>query len=37
LSNQGGIISLLDERGIKIHGVAYTKAQAKNPGLTIPF
>ncbi|MBR0776343.1 DUF2278 family protein [Bradyrhizobium diazoefficiens] len=37
LSNQGGIISLLDQNGIKIHGVAYTKAQAKTPGLTIPF
>jgi hypothetical protein len=37
LSNQGGIISLLDERGVKIHGVAYTRAQAKTPGLTIPF
>ena len=37
LSNQGGIISLLDRRGVKVHGVAYTKAQAKNPGLTIPF
>jgi len=37
LSNQGGIISLLDKRGVKVHGVAYTKAQAKNPGLTIPF
>jgi len=29
LSNKGGIISLLDERGIKVHGVSYTKAQAK--------
>ncbi|WP_025036295.1 DUF2278 family protein [Bradyrhizobium sp. DOA9] len=37
LSNQGGIISLLDQRGIKVHGVAYTRAQAKHPGLTIPF
>lgn len=37
LSNQGGIISLLNEDGIKIHGVSYTKAQAKTPGMTIPF
>jgi uncharacterized protein YukJ len=37
LSNKGGIISLLDSRGVKIHGVSYTKAQAKNPGLTIAF
>jgi uncharacterized protein YukJ len=37
LSNKGGIISLLDGRGVKVHGVSYTKEQAKNPGLTIPF
>jgi len=37
LSNKGGIISLLDERGIKVHGVSYTKAQAQQPGRTIPF
>jgi hypothetical protein len=37
LSNQGGIISLLDERGIKVHGVSYTRAQAQQPGRTIPF
>jgi len=37
LSNKGGIISLLDNRGVKVHGVSYTKEQAKTPGLTIPF
>lgn len=37
LSNKGGIITLLDARGIKVHGVSYTKAQAKQPGRTIPF
>lgn len=37
LSNKGGIITLLDERGIKVHGVAYTKEQARQPGRTIPF
>ena len=37
LSNKGGIISLLDARGIKVHGVAYTKEQARQPGRTIPF
>jgi len=37
LSNKGGIISLLDNRGVKIHGVSYTKEQARHPGLTIPF
>ena len=37
LSNKGGIITLLDERGIKVHGVSYTRAQAQQPGRTIPF
>ena len=37
LSNQGGTITLVDSRGVKIHGVSYTRAQAKTPGLTIPF
>ena len=37
LSNKGGIISILDETGLKVDGVAYTKAQASNPGWTIVF
>ncbi|WP_245474055.1 MULTISPECIES: lamin tail domain-containing protein [unclassified Mesorhizobium] len=37
LSNKGGIITLLDDRGIKVHGVSYTKEQAQQPGRTIPF
>jgi uncharacterized protein YukJ len=37
LSNKGGTITLLDRRGVKVHGVAYTKAQARQPGRTIPF
>jgi uncharacterized protein YukJ len=37
LSNQGGIITLLDARGIKVHGVAYTKAQVRQPGRTVAF
>lgn len=37
LSNRGGIITLLDGRGIKVHGVAYTRDQARQPGRTIPF
>ena len=37
LSNQGGIITLVDESGLKVHGVSYTKAQARNPGWTIVF
>lgn len=37
LSNQGGIITLLDPRGVKVHGVSYTRTQAQQPGRTIPF
>ena len=37
LSNKGGIITLLNEKGIKVHGVSYTKEQARQPGRTIPF
>lgn len=37
LSNKDGIITLLNERGIKVHGVSYTKGQAGQPGRTIPF
>jgi len=37
LSNKGGIISLLDDRGIKVHGVSYTREQARHPGWTLVF
>jgi uncharacterized protein YukJ len=37
LSNRGGIITLLNKEGLKVHGVSYTKAQASQPGRTIPF
>lgn len=37
LSNKGGIITLLDEKGLKVDGVSYTKGQASNPGWTIVF
>ncbi|WP_413990342.1 DUF2278 family protein [Labrys okinawensis] len=37
LSNKGGIITLLDARGVKVHGVSYTRDQARQPGRTIPF
>ena len=33
LSNQGGIITLLNEEGLKVHGVAYTKVAGAAPGL----
>jgi hypothetical protein len=37
LSNKGGIITLLDAEGIKIHGVQYTKNQVTEQGRTIVF
>jgi uncharacterized protein YukJ len=37
LANQGGIISLLDRNGLKVHGVAYTKVQASVEGTAIVF
>ena len=37
LSNKGGVVTLVDDKGLKVHGVAYTKEQARNPGWTIVF
>jgi uncharacterized protein YukJ len=37
LSNRGGIITLLNASGVKVHGVSYTRDQALQPGRTIPF
>jgi uncharacterized protein YukJ len=37
LGNKGGIISLLDNKGLKVHGVSYTKDQAAREGWTIVF
>lgn len=37
LSNKGGIITLLDDRGLKVHGVSYTHSQARHPGWTLTF
>jgi uncharacterized protein YukJ len=37
LGNKGGIISLLDKQGLKVHGVSYTKKQGKREGWTILF
>jgi uncharacterized protein YukJ len=37
LSNKGGVITVVDEQGFKVHGVAYTKDQARHPGWTIAF
>jgi uncharacterized protein YukJ len=37
LSNKGGIITLLDDDGLKVDGVSYTAAQGDQPGWTIVF
>ena len=37
LSNQGGLITLLDAAGLKIAGVAYTAGQARQEGWTLTF
>lgn len=37
LSNQGGLISLLDQTGNKVDGVSYTKAQARQEGELVIF
>ena len=37
LPNKGGIITLLDDEGLRVDGVTYTKAQASKPGWTIKF
>lgn len=37
LSNQGGIISVINAGGLKVHGVSYTREQAANPGWTVVF
>jgi uncharacterized protein YukJ len=37
LGNQGGIITLLNAQGLKVHGVSYTQEQARREGWTIVF
>ncbi len=37
LSNKGGTFSIVNEKGLKVHGVAYTKEQARQPGWTLVF
>ena len=37
LSNKGGVITLIDEKGLKVDGVSYTKQQASDPGWTLVF
>ena len=37
LSNQGGVITILDENGLKVDGLSYTRERARHPGWTIVF
>lgn len=37
LSNKGGIITLIDRKGFKQHGVSYTRKQASQSGWTVLF
>lgn len=37
LGNKGGIVTLLDNRGLKVDGVSYTRDQADREGWTIVF
>src|SRR5262249_7629496 len=37
LGNNGGIITLLDGKGLKVDGVAYTGDQARKEGWTLVF
>ena len=37
LSNKGGIITLLNHEGLKVHGVQYTKKSVSEQGRTITF
>lgn len=37
LSNKGGVITLLEENGLKVDGVSYTREQARHPGWTLVF
>jgi uncharacterized protein YukJ len=37
LPNKGGAVTLVDENGMKVDGVAYTGEQASHPGWTIVF
>jgi uncharacterized protein YukJ len=37
LGNSGGAVTLLDPDGLKVHGVAYTSADARREGWTVVF
>ena len=37
IGNGGGTVTLLDAGGLKVHGVAYTAADAEHEGWTVAF
>jgi lamin tail-like protein len=37
LGNDGGVITLLDRKGLKVDGVSYTKQQGRREGWTTVF
>ena len=37
LGNKGGLITLCDRDGLRVHGVAYTRLQAEPEGWTVVF
>jgi hypothetical protein len=37
LGNKGGIITLLDDRDLKVDGVSYTEQEAQRKGWTLVF
>jgi hypothetical protein len=37
LGNSGGVITLVNAQGLKVHGVSYTREQAYREGWTLVF
>ncbi|WP_457356081.1 DUF2278 family protein [Roseateles sp. P5_D6] len=37
LPNKGGLITVVNEQGLRVDGVSYTKAQVANPGFSVKF
>ena len=36
-TNQGGLLTLLNDQGLKVHGVSYSREQARRPGWSLVF
>lgn len=37
LPNKGGLITVVNDHGLRVDGVSYTKAQVSNPGFSVKF